>query len=453
MPDPLDLWRNLRTAVRQWRALDADPTAPQAPSAAGPRGRAAAARSGGGRRGAAAALRPEDLAFLSPTQAAEVLEPARAALWAVWLMLAAVVAAVAWAALAQVDMITRAPARIVPEGREQVIASLEGGILRELKVREGQAVEAGQALASLDPTRVEAQQGESRARRMSLMGQLARLDAEAAGTALRFPPELASAPAVTRGETASYEARQRALQQAVGMVRANQGLLERELRLASDMAGRGLMSDVEVMRLRRQVNEMSLQVQERINRYRQDAAAELVKVRSELTVLDEQQVVRDDQLKRTVLTSPVRGLVKNIRVNTVGGVVAAGAPVMEIVPVGDTVLVELRIKPADIGFVQIGQPVEIKLSAYDFSVYGSLHGQVQTLSPDALGDPNAPAAQDNSYYRALVRAERHALKAGDRLLTVLPGMMGTAEIRTGERTVLTFLLRPMMKATEAFSER
>jgi adhesin transport system membrane fusion protein len=453
MPDPLDLWRNLRTAVRQWRALDADPTAPPAPSAAGPRGRAAAARSGGGRRGAAAALRPEDLAFLSPTQAAEVLEPARAALWAVWLMLAAVVAAVAWAALAQVDMITRAPARIVPEGREQVIASLEGGILRELKVREGQAVEAGQALASLDPTRVEAQQGESRARRMSLMGQLARLDAEAAGTALRFPPELASAPAVTRGETASYEARQRALQQAVGMVRANQGLLERELRLASDMAGRGLMSDVEVMRLRRQVNEMSLQVQERINRYRQDAAAELVKVRSELTVLDEQQVVRDDQLKRTVLTSPVRGLVKNIRVNTVGGVVAAGAPVMEIVPVGDTVLVELRIKPADIGFVQIGQPVEIKLSAYDFSVYGSLHGQVQTLSPDALGDPNAPAAQDNSYYRALVRAERHALKAGDRLLTVLPGMMGTAEIRTGERTVLTFLLRPMMKATEAFSER
>ncbi|MEK8025234.1 HlyD family type I secretion periplasmic adaptor subunit [Pseudaquabacterium rugosum] len=441
MPDPLDLWRNLRTAVRQWRALDADPTAPQTPSAAGPRGRAAAA------------LRPEDLAFLSPTQAAEVLEPARAALWAVWLMLAAVVAAVAWAALAQVDMITRAPARIVPEGREQVIASLEGGILRELKVREGQAVEAGQALASLDPTRVEAQQGESRARRMSLMGQLARLDAEAAGTALRFPPELASAPAVTRGETASYEARQRALQQAVGMVRANQGLLERELRLASDMAGRGLMSDVEVMRLRRQVNEMSLQVQERINRYRQDAAAELVKVRSELTVLDEQQVVRDDQLKRTVLTSPVRGLVKNIRVNTVGGVVAAGAPVMEIVPVGDTVLVELRIKPADIGFVQIGQPVEIKLSAYDFSVYGSLHGQVQTLSPDALGDPNAPAAQDNSYYRALVRAERHALKAGDRLLTVLPGMMGTAEIRTGERTVLTFLLRPMMKATEAFSER
>ena len=233
-------------------------------------------------------------------------------------------------------------------------------------------------------------------------------------------------------------------------------LLVEELQVAERMAQRGLMSEVEVMRVRRQVNELNLQTQERINRFRQDASAELVKAQTELTMLGEQQVVRDDILKRTVLTSPVRGLVKNIRLHTVGGVVTAGAPVMEIVPIDEQVLVELRIKPSDIGFVRVGQPVEVKLSAYDFAVYGSLHGTVDTLSPDAIGDGdrNLPATgAENGWYRALVRADASTLKAGGKPLTVLPGMVGTAEIRTGRRSVLSFILRPMMKATEAFTER
>ncbi|MBP7665277.1 MAG: HlyD family efflux transporter periplasmic adaptor subunit [Burkholderiaceae bacterium] len=399
-------------------------------------------------------LRGDDIAFLSPLQQAQQHEPAHAATWAVYLMLAALVVALVWAALAQVDMVTRAESRVIPVGREQVIASLEGGILRELKVREGEAVSAGQALALLDPTRVEAQQNEGRLKRLALLATVARLQAEASGKPLVFPKELDEVPQVVQGEKASFEARRRALNEAVGSNQRNQALLEREVALAQSMSAKGLMSEVEVMRLRRQVNDLALVTQERVNRFRQDASAELVKTQTDLTMLGEQQVVRDDMLKRTTLTSPVRGLVKNIRMNTLGGVVSAGAPVMEIVPVDDQVLVELRIKPADIGWVRVGHPVEIKLSAYDFSVYGSLHGTVDTLSPDAMGEGTNPATgAEASWYRALVRADATQLQAAGKPLTVLPGMVGTAEIRTGRRSVLSFILRPMMKATEAFTER
>ena len=231
------------------------------------------------------------------------------------------------------------------------------------------------------------------------------------------------------------------------------GLLEKELAVAEGMSAKGLMSEVEVMRVRRQVNDLNLQVQERLNRHRQDASVELARLRTELAQLDENQVVRDDAVKRTTLVSPVNGLVKQIRTHTVGGVVGGGAPLMEIVPVGDKVLVEMRVKPADIGFLRVGQAAEVKLSAYEFTVYGSLSGKVVTISPDALGDPERAQATDGTWYRALVEADRSTLQAGGKPLVAIPGMTGTAEVNVGERTVLSYLLRPMLKAREAFQER
>lgn len=411
-------------------------------------------------------LRPSDLPFINPVHAAQVVEPAPAAMWGVYLLLAVLVVAVGWASLAQVDIVAKASGRVVPDGREQVIASLEGGILRELLVREGQQVTEGQALAMLDPTRVEAQQAEGQARRLALQATLARLTAEAGGKALKFPDAVPAS--VVQGETESWQARQRALNDAVETNRRSIALLGRELAMAEAMSAKGLMSEVEVMRVRRQVNDLSLQTQERINRFRQEASSELVRVRTELALLEEQMVVRDDALRRTTLVSPVNGLVKQIRMNTLGGVVAPGAPVMEIVPVGERVLVEARIRPADIGFVKVGQRVEVKLSAYEYTVYGGLKGVVQSISPDALGDPERAASPDATWYRALVRTDRPAdgrrvqrAKDGgsgaardeDKPLTVLPGMTGTVEIRTGERSVLGFLLRPMLKSQEAFRER
>jgi membrane fusion protein, adhesin transport system len=470
------------------------------------------------RGGRAVPLQAADLPYVSPVTGAQVLEPAPAAMYAVYLMLAALVVAVVWSALAQVDIVAKANGRVVPDGREQVIASLEGGLLRELLVREGQQVEAGQALALLDPTRVEAQQAEGQARRQALIGTLARLQAESTGKPLNFPSDVPAA--VVAGETESFEARRNALVQGTESVRRSIGLLSRELDVSQRLSMKGLMSEVEVMRLRRQINELSAQMQERTNRFRQEASAELVRVRTELSLMEEQMVVRDDAMRRSTLTSPVRGIVKQVRINTVGGVVAPGAPVMEILPLGRHVLVEARVRPADIGFVKVGQPVLVKLSAYEYTIYGGLRGVVHSISPDALGDPERAGAPDGTWYRALVRADssrlmpegggaRQALWAqkltgGERVvstpgnvaqnaaagavedasdkaakestekptqavsphamgepsaagpaagLPVLPGMNGTVEIRTGQRSVLAFLLLPMLKSQEAFRER
>jgi adhesin transport system membrane fusion protein len=223
--------------------------------------------------------------------------------------------------------------------------------------------------------------------------------------------------------------------------------------MAETMSAKGLMSEVEVMRLRRQVNDLQQQSQERLARFRQDVSAELVRVRTELSLLDEQMVVRDDALRRTTLVSPVKGVIKTIRANTVGGVIAAGAPVMEILPIGPRVLVEARIKPADIGFIKVGQPAQVKIAAYEYTVFGGLSGTVQSISPDAMGDPDKSALPEGTWYRAMIRADGPGLHQGDKPLDLLPGMTATVEIRTGQRSVLGFMLRPMLKSREAFRER
>lgn len=405
------------------------------------------------RRAGVPALRRTDVPYVSPVHAAQVVEPAPVTMWAVYLLLAAIATAVAWAAFAKVDIVAKANGRVVPDGREQIIASLEGGIVRELLVREGQQVEEGQALALLDPTRFEAQQAEGAARKLALQGTLARLEAEAAGHALRFPAGLPAT--VTAGEGESYAARQRVLNDAVETTRRSAALLQRELTMAEGLSAKGLMSEVEVMRVRRQVIELQQQAHERTTRFRQEAAGELVRVRTELALLDEQMVVRDDALRRTTLVSPVRGVVKQIKANTIGGVVAPAAPVMEIVPIGARVLVEARVKPADIGFVKVGQVVQIKLTSYEYTVYGALQGTVVSISPDAMGDPDKAAQPEGTWYRATIRADGSTLAHGSekKPLAVLPGMTGTVEIRTGQRSVLGFLLRPMLKSQEAFTER
>jgi membrane fusion protein, adhesin transport system len=399
-----------------------------------------------------AALRKSDTAYLSPLRAAQVVDATPGTTWALYLLALLLLSAFAWASLARVDDITRADARVVPDGREQVIASLEGGILRDMLVREGMQVEVGQELALIDPTRFEAQQNEGQAKRLALQATIARLSAEATGRALKFPPEVAALPNIVQGESASYHARRQSLQDAVASTQLSVALLQRELDLAHNMADKGLMSNVEVIRLRRQVNDLRLQVRERVNRFRQDASTDLVRVQTELAQLNEQISGRADVLRRTVLKSPVRGLVKNIRIATIGGVIAPGAPVMEIVPLGKRILIEARIKPASIGFVRVGQKVEIKLSAYDYTMYGGLKGEIETISPDALGDTERGGAADASYYRALVRTDSSSLVAHGKALPVMPGMTGSVEVRTGERTVLSYLLRPMLKSKEAFQD-
>lgn len=394
-----------------------------------------------------------DEQFLTGVKEAQVIDGSLSANAVIYLMLAVVLSAGVWASVARVEQITKAEGRVVSDGREQIIASLEGGILGSMLVREGMLVEQGQDLLRLDPTRVEAQQNEGQAKRVALMATVARLQAEANGRTLAFPPEVERDPAVVQAETESYEARRQALNEAVAVTRRSLGLLQRELHMAERLSASGLMSDVEVMRLQRQVNDTNLQIQERMNRFRQDASAELVRARTELAQIEEQMVVKQDVLSRTTLKSPVRGLVKNIRIGTLGGVVQAGAPIMEILPVGQRVLIEARIRPADIGFVKTGLPATVKLSAYDYYVYGGLEGVIDYISPDALGDDSKTAAADSTYFRARIRADVSTLRQGDKPLPVIPGMTASVEIRTGERTVMQYLVLPLVKAQEAFRER
>jgi adhesin transport system membrane fusion protein len=391
---------------------------------------------------------------MSGVRAAQVVEASPHVAWALYLMAAALAAALAWATLARVDEVTKADARVVPEGREQVIASLEGGILRELYVHEGMQVEAGQELAALDPTRFEAQQAEGETKRLALRAAIARLTAESTGRALQYEDAALAASQAAQSEQESYLARRRALDEAVGAIRRGEELTRRELAVSEQMSAKGLLSEVEVLHLRRQVNEMALQVQERVNRFRQDASADLAKAQSDLAQLKEQQAGREDVLRRTVLKSPVRGLVKNIRSNTVGGVVGPGAAIMEIVPIGRRTLVEAHVKPGDIGFLQVGQKALIKLAAYDFTIYGGVQGSIESISPDAIGDTERTAGSaDATYYRVMLRVDSNPLREKGQSLPLLPGMTGSAEVRIGERSVLNFLLRPMIKSKEAFRER
>jgi adhesin transport system membrane fusion protein len=258
-------------------------------------------------------------------------------------------------------------------------------------------------------------------------------------------------PAVVQAESAAYEARRRSLDDAVAANNRSVALVAHELQMSQAMAAKGLLSDVEVMRLQREVNDLRLQSEDRINRFRQDASTELAHARSDLAQLVEEQVVRQDQLKRTLLRSPVRGLVKNIRTYTLGGVVPGGSPIMEIVPLGPRVLIEAHVKPADIGFLRVGQQAVIKLSAYEYNIYGGLKGTVEYISPDALNDTEHPGG--GTYYRALVRADSSSLRAHGEALPIIPGMTATVEINTQQRTVLSFLLTPLLKSREAFRER
>jgi adhesin transport system membrane fusion protein len=394
-----------------------------------------------------------DREFLSSLAAAQVDEPLPRVTWVLYLLLIVLATAVAWAAFAKVDQLSRSEGVIVPDGREQVIASAEVGILRELLVSEGDEVEKGEILAKLDPTRVEAQQNEGHVKRLASKATVARLTAEANSTPLSFPAELKAVPAIVDAETSAYNARKRLLDEAVSGISQSIGLLGKELRVAQDLAVKGLMSNVEVMHLSRQVNDLQQQRSERINRFRQEASSDLVRLQNELAMQDEQMIVREDALKRTVLTSPVRGLVKNIRANTLGGVITTGSPIMEIVPLTDEVLIETRIKPAEIGFVSVGMPAKVKLLGFDYNIFGGLEGRVEYISPDALGETDKAGGAGGRYYRALIRSEKSTLRYKGEEVRVIPGMSATVEIKTGDRTVLSFMMRPLLKTKEAMSER
>jgi adhesin transport system membrane fusion protein len=401
------------------------------------------------------ALSAADAAFMNDIQASLLSQKTPGSHLVMLLFIAVAVCFVTWAHFARVEEITKGEAKIVSRSHEQVIQSLEGGILAAMEVKEGQQVKKGEVLLKIDPTRAQASYREILNKVLGLKGTISRLRAEAYDLPLTFDPQVHKDSAIIEQETRAYQARKKALQDSVEALQRSYQLSMREIRLAEPLAARGLLSEVELLRMRRQANELQSQIVERRNRYQADANAELNKLELELAQTTENLVGKADVVDRTTIVAPVNGTVKNIRVNTIGGVIQPGERILEIIPSEDQLLVETKIRPSDVAFLRPGLPATVKITAYDYGIYGGLKGNVEMISPDTLKDETKTASgrPDDTYYRVMVLTENSTLNVGNKQLPIIPGMIATVEIRTGEKTILDYLLKPVFKAREAFRER
>nr|WP_178116086.1 HlyD family type I secretion periplasmic adaptor subunit [Pseudomonas sp. L13] len=356
-----------------------------------------------------------------------------------------------WAWLAELDEVSKGDGKVIPSSHEQVIQSLEGGILAALNVAEGDLVEEGQVLAQLDPTKTESNVEESAARYRAMLASATRLQAEVDGKPLSFPDELQAYPELINRETRLYQERINRLKETQAGVNDSLRLVDRELQITQSLAKTGAASSVEVIRLQRQRSELQLKGTELRSTYQVQAGEELAKARSEVSSLSSVIRGREDSLTRLTVLSPVRGIVKGIEVTTIGGVISPNGKLMQIVPLDDQLLIETRISPRDIAFIHPNQAAKVKLTAYDYSIYGGLDGKVVTISPDTIQDKIKP---ENYYYRVFIQTDSNALtnKTGERF-AIVPGMIATVDIKTGSRTVLDYLIKPFNKAQEAMRER
>lgn len=356
-----------------------------------------------------------------------------------------------WAAWFTVVEVSSGTGKVIPSSREQVIMSLEGGIIAEMKVSEGSRVERGDILAQLDPIKTQSTVGESEAKYRAAVASVARLQAEVSGKPLSFPKSLDDWPELVRAETELYETRKRGLQDTLAGIEQSLKLVRSELAITEKLAKAGASSRVEVIRLNRQRSELELKASEARSEYMVQARQDLAKASAEADSLAEVVRGRVDSLSRLTFRSPVRGIVKDIEVTTIGGVVPPNGQLMQIVPQDDKLLIEARINPRDIAFIHPDQDAKVKITAYDYSIYGSLDGKVVTISPDTIQDEVKPEVY---YYRVYIRTESDVLhnKAG-KAFSIVPGMVASVDIRTGEKTVLDYLIKPLNRAREALRER
>lgn len=356
-----------------------------------------------------------------------------------------------WASNFELDEVTVGVGKVVPSSHEQIIQSLEGGILKELMVHEGDVVEAGQVLATLDPTQIDSGVQESTSRLRAALATAARLQAETAGTPLTFPEEVLADPPLVAAETALYHSRRENYSKTVSGLTEALSLINRELQLTSSLVAKGAASNVEVLRLKRQANDLQNKLNDAQNNYIVQAREELAKANAEAASQRSIIIGRADSLKRTVIVTPVRGIVKDIEVNTVGGVIPQRGNLMEIVPLDEQLMIEAQIAPRDVAFITPGQRAVVKLTAYDYNIYGGLEGKVASISPDTIQDE---VHRDQYYYRVYIRTEKDYLvnKKGKKF-PVYPGMIAMGEIHTGSKTIMEYLMKPLNRAKEALRER
>ena len=372
-----------------------------------------------------------------------------------YLVLLLTVVAIVWASTSKVDEVTQAEARVITSNRDQVVNSMEGGLLAAMLVSEGDAVTKGQAIVQLEPTRFESQYEEGMSKQIALKAALSRARSEALNQPLSFPPEVLAKRAIVDNETRTYQAKKKLMDESVAALRKSVEMISNEIQISQKLSEQGLFSVVELSRLRRQENDLIQQITERLNKFRADANAEVVRIETELSQLKPNLNARRDTYDRTTLRAPVNGIVKNIRMTTLGAAVPGGAPILDIVPVDAKLLLDARLDPKDISYIRQGLPVTIKMAAFDTAIYGELKGTVVLISPDTFRGDDARNAegQPTAYYRVLIESEIDKTDPRQKNMVIIPGMTATAQIKTGAKTVMQYLIKPIYKAKEAFRER
>lgn len=369
----------------------------------------------------------------------------------IWMICIGLLVLLAWAWFFELEEVSTGTGKVIPSSKEQSIQSLEGGILTKLYVSEGEIVKQGQVLAQLDPTRFASNVGESESLLIASKATAARLRAEVNATPLVFPEDVLKIPKLVSEETALYQSRRSNLNDSVSGLSQALVLVEQELAMTEPLVAKGAASEVEVLRLKREANDLRNQMNDIRNQYYVKAREELAK--ANIDIETQAQVIKGktDTLQRTVFKSPVRGIVKEIDVMTIGGVIPQNGKLMTIVPLDEQLLIEARISPRDIAFIRPDQDALVKVTAYDYSIYGGLHGKVTVISPDTLRDE---VKQDQFYYRAYIRTDSDKLinKQGKQF-NITPGMVAVVDIKTGHKTVLDYLIKPFNKAKEALRER
>lgn len=436
--------------------------------------------------------RRQDLDFMPEVEGTLLEDSPRLARLTVWTVACLLLAALLWANFAQLEEVTRGEGKAIPAGKVQTIQNLEGGIVSEIFIREGQLVDKGDVLLRLDDTRFRSNKGEAEADRMALLARVERLTAEAEGKPLQISSAISSqAPRLAEDEMALYTSRQRRLkseqdvlgeqlrqkQQELAEFRSKQAqyssslaLIQQELNMSQPLVASGAISQVEILRLRRSavemrgsmdatrlaipraesaIKEIERRIEESELAFRSDAFKELNDARTELQKITATSVAIEDRVSRTTVVSPVRGIIKQMKVNTIGGVVQPGSDLLEIVPLEDNLLIEARIRPQDVAFLHPGQNAMVKFSAYDYTIYGGLKAKLELISADTITDEKG-----NSFYLIQVRTDKSHLGSAEHPLLIIPGMVATVDIITGEKSVLDYLLKPVLKArSEAMRER
>ncbi|MEL6640085.1 MAG: HlyD family efflux transporter periplasmic adaptor subunit [Pseudomonadota bacterium] len=370
----------------------------------------------------------------------------------IWLVALTVTLFLVWAKYAVLDEIVRGEGEVISASRPQIVQNLEGGILAELLVGEGDEVQSGQVIAKLQGTNFATSVADLEDQVLAAEVRRLRLEAEMAGeSAFQVPSNIAArSPSIVASERALLAARQSDYLAKVAGAERVKAETGRELALMEDMLSREIVALIEVTKARKADADADIRLNEIITGTELERASEYSATLQELAQLGQSLRQANDQLGRTVITAPMRGIVNSLPITTIGGVVRPGEEIAQITPLGDELFVEAQVKPQDIANVVRGQPATVKFSAYDYTIYGAMAGQVQFISADTFKDERRP--DGDPHYKVTVAIDQSALDTRQRQIEMRPGLQASVELHTGEKSVLDYLLKPLYRSQEALQE-